>query len=113
MSPAHVPFHATFSSLCQVRRTNLRRRLAQNVEATNPTMLIKSFLPYGISALAFIGSGAAWKEAGRSCILGVMGTETSVTVSGWRAVDVCQSAVTAEPSTYYLRETPPLESVIC
>ena len=76
-------------------------------------MLIKQFLPYGLSAIALIGSGAAWKEAGRSCVLGVMGTEASVTVSGWHAITVCQGVVQREPNTYYLRETPPVESVIC
>jgi hypothetical protein len=76
-------------------------------------MLLKRLIPYGLGTFALLGVGGAWKEAGRSCMVGVTGTEASVTVSGWHAVDACQAIVKSEPTTYYLRETPPTEGVLC
>jgi len=66
-----------------------------------------------VTSAAAVAGSATYHTAQESCIIGITGTNASVTVRGWGATRACQGAVREGEAWAYDREEVPTEPVLC
>lgn len=87
--------------------------LESPASARKPFMKLISKLVIVSTASAGLAGSATYHKAMQSCIVGITGTNASVTVRGWGASTACQVAVKEGQAWAYAREEVPTEPVLC
>ena len=67
----------------------------------------------GAALILSSAGGVAYHSTYASCIIGVTGTNASVTVRGWGAPAVCRAAIQDGRKWAYARDEIPTEPVLC